>query len=323
MNGTDSISQNALSQGSGISIQNQYQMNMYGKHYKSEGLDNTANPNTTRAPANIKQERRDSNYLNDEVDSRRLKQEQDQLQMQVKKQLDMAKNKIQNQHRTGKQTQRHIPMLSREFVVRRISEGESGRLKEELKCEACGKGYKHITSLAKHLWEHTPEWQKTKNLSTSKHQHVQMLEAASILCSLTERKRLEHQKQVIQGNGSTLVPRGSVGQMQPLKQQAQSYLLLPAQLRQNYPAATVVNNGIYSRPNNYDYRGPYAESVMVHEPQNYLGTTRSAESSGSITSGTPRKASLSPEYASSDSKQDEQSGSSLSEAPNSKANRSQ
>ena len=147
-----------------------------------------------------------------------------------------------------------------------------------------------------------------------------MLEAASILCSLTERKRMEHQKQVTQGNGSMFVPRGAVGQMQPLKQQAQSYLLPPAKLRQNYPATTVVNNGIYSQPNNYDYRGPYAESVMVHEPQNYLGTTTPAESGGSITSGTPRKTSLSPEYASSNSKQDEQSASSLSEGPNSKAN---
>ncbi|KAG7905187.1 hypothetical protein KL906_005370 [Ogataea polymorpha] len=79
-----------------------------------------------------------------------------------------------------------VPMLSREFVVRRISEGETGRLKEELKCEACGKGYKHISSLAKHLWEHTPEWNMTKKLLISKHQQVQLLEAASILCSMTE-----------------------------------------------------------------------------------------------------------------------------------------
>lgn len=79
-----------------------------------------------------------------------------------------------------------VPVLSREFVARRISEGESGRLKEELKCEACGKGYKHISSLAKHLWEHTPEWNVTKKLLISKHQQVQLLEAASILVSMNE-----------------------------------------------------------------------------------------------------------------------------------------
>lgn len=80
------------------------------------------------------------------------------------------------------------PILSRDFVVRRISEGETGRLKEDIKCEACGKGYKHITSLAKHLWEHTAEWQSTKKLLISKHQQAQLLEAASILCSFSEKE---------------------------------------------------------------------------------------------------------------------------------------
>lgn len=79
-----------------------------------------------------------------------------------------------------------VPTLSREFVVRRISEGESGRLKETLNCEACGKGYKHVSSLAKHLWEHTPEWNMTKKLLISKHQQVQLLEAALILVGMNE-----------------------------------------------------------------------------------------------------------------------------------------
>jgi hypothetical protein len=79
-----------------------------------------------------------------------------------------------------------VTYLSRRFVARRISEGETGRLKEELKCQACGKGYKHISSLAKHLWEHTPEWSMTSKLLISKHQQVQLLEAASILVSLNE-----------------------------------------------------------------------------------------------------------------------------------------
>lgn len=79
-----------------------------------------------------------------------------------------------------------FPQLSRKFVARRISEGETGRLKEELKCQACGKGYKHVSSLAKHLWEHTPEWNVTSKLLISKHQQVQLLEAASILVSMNE-----------------------------------------------------------------------------------------------------------------------------------------
>lgn len=79
-----------------------------------------------------------------------------------------------------------VPTLSRNFVARRISEGETGRLKELLRCEACGKAYKHISSLAKHLWEHTPEWRMTKKLLISKHQQVQLLEAASILVNMHE-----------------------------------------------------------------------------------------------------------------------------------------
>lgn len=77
-----------------------------------------------------------------------------------------------------------LPTLLREFVRRRISEGETGRLKHELRCEACGKGYKHISSLAKHLWEHTPEWRVTRKLLMLKHQQVQLLEAASILVGM-------------------------------------------------------------------------------------------------------------------------------------------
>lgn len=77
-----------------------------------------------------------------------------------------------------------LPTLLREFVRRRISEGETGRLKHELRCEACGKGYKHISSLAKHLWEHTPEWRVTRRLLMLKHQQVQLLEAASILVGM-------------------------------------------------------------------------------------------------------------------------------------------
>ncbi|KAF3926223.1 hypothetical protein ABW20_dc0100207 [Dactylellina cionopaga] len=57
-------------------------------------------------------------------------------------------------------------------------------VKGELKCEHCGKGYKHSSCLTKHLWEHTPEWSYTSKLLISKHQQVQLLEAASILVSM-------------------------------------------------------------------------------------------------------------------------------------------
>ncbi|TQV99923.1 hypothetical protein V2A60_005341 [Cordyceps javanica] len=54
----------------------------------------------------------------------------------------------------------------------------------EVRCETCGKGYKHSSCLTKHLWEHTPEWSLTSKLLISKHQQVQLLEAASVLVAM-------------------------------------------------------------------------------------------------------------------------------------------
>ncbi|KAK6544465.1 hypothetical protein TWF694_001159 [Orbilia ellipsospora] len=70
--------------------------------------------------------------------------------------------------------------------ARRLSDGpeDGSHIKGELKCEHCGKGYKHSSCLTKHLWEHTPEWSYTSKLLISKHQQVQLLEAASILVSM-------------------------------------------------------------------------------------------------------------------------------------------
>ncbi|PVI02911.1 hypothetical protein DM02DRAFT_521813, partial [Periconia macrospinosa] len=77
--------------------------------------------------------------------------------------------------------------------VRRASEGSrlgksDGKRASgsELKCEKCGKGYKHSSCLTKHLWEHTPEWQYTSKLLISKHQQVQLLEAASVLVAMNQ-----------------------------------------------------------------------------------------------------------------------------------------
>jgi len=40
--------------------------------------------------------------------------------------------------------------------------------------------------LSKHLWEHTPEWSYTSKLLISKHQQVQLLEAASVLLTMNQ-----------------------------------------------------------------------------------------------------------------------------------------
>ncbi|KAF2463298.1 uncharacterized protein BDR25DRAFT_246127 [Lindgomyces ingoldianus] len=69
----------------------------------------------------------------------------------------------------------------------RLAKGEGKRTSgSELRCEKCGKGYKHSSCLTKHLWEHTPEWQYTSKLLISKHQQVQLLEAASVLVAMNQ-----------------------------------------------------------------------------------------------------------------------------------------
>lgn len=67
---------------------------------------------------------------------------------------------------------------------RRPSEGGDASSASSVRCRTCGKGYKHVSCLQKHLWEHTPEWSVTSRLLISKHQQVQLLEAASILVNM-------------------------------------------------------------------------------------------------------------------------------------------
>ncbi|KAI8827204.1 uncharacterized protein EV422DRAFT_563290 [Fimicolochytrium jonesii] len=51
-------------------------------------------------------------------------------------------------------------------------------------CPTCHKTYKHANCLHKHKWEHTEYWAFASQFSMSKHQQVQLLEAASILVAL-------------------------------------------------------------------------------------------------------------------------------------------
>ncbi|KAI9244728.1 hypothetical protein BY458DRAFT_529394 [Sporodiniella umbellata] len=55
------------------------------------------------------------------------------------------------------------------------------------RCHDCGKSYKHPNCLQKHRWEHSEEWELTKSLPLTKHQQVQMLEAAAILIGMDRR----------------------------------------------------------------------------------------------------------------------------------------
>lgn len=52
------------------------------------------------------------------------------------------------------------------------------------RCESCSKVYRHPSCLSKHRWEHSPHWTSSSKLLLSKHQQVQLLEAATILVHL-------------------------------------------------------------------------------------------------------------------------------------------
>ncbi|PWY91062.1 hypothetical protein BO70DRAFT_83991 [Aspergillus heteromorphus CBS 117.55] len=67
-----------------------------------------------------------------------------------------------------------------------LVKGEGKRTMADLRCDRCGKGYKHGSCLSKHMWEHNPAWAITSKLLISKHQQVQLLEAASVLVTMTE-----------------------------------------------------------------------------------------------------------------------------------------
>ncbi|KAL5366401.1 hypothetical protein BJX96DRAFT_169894 [Aspergillus floccosus] len=67
-----------------------------------------------------------------------------------------------------------------------LIKGEGKRSAPELRCDRCGKGYKHGSCLSKHMWEHDPAWAITSKLLISKHQQVQLLEAASVLVNMNQ-----------------------------------------------------------------------------------------------------------------------------------------
>lgn len=53
-----------------------------------------------------------------------------------------------------------------------------------LQCDICGKLYKHRNCLSKHMWEHHESWEHTRKVCQTKHQQVQLLEAAQVLTEI-------------------------------------------------------------------------------------------------------------------------------------------
>ncbi|CAL1711059.1 unnamed protein product [Somion occarium] len=94
--------------------------------------------------------------------------------------------------------------VKQEDVDRQVSHDSSGAGKGELsvggiiikngtgkkrgtifQCESCSKMYRHPSCLIKHRWEHSPHWREASKFLLSKHQQVQLLEAAAILSHIS------------------------------------------------------------------------------------------------------------------------------------------
>lgn len=52
------------------------------------------------------------------------------------------------------------------------------------RCEICGKSYKNRNCLLKHGWEHHDQWATSREVCASKHQQVQLMEAAQLLVEI-------------------------------------------------------------------------------------------------------------------------------------------
>ncbi|KAI8147317.1 hypothetical protein BJV82DRAFT_595090 [Fennellomyces sp. T-0311] len=96
---------------------------------------------------------------------------------------------IRNTHRAKSIESSSSSSLPNFHTIRNKRDGQ----KQLHRCEDCGKVYKHPSCLSKHRWEHSDEWELTSKLLLTKHQQVQMLEAAAILVSLDTR-RVEEEK---------------------------------------------------------------------------------------------------------------------------------
>ena len=86
-----------------------------------------------------------------------------------------------SRHRSDDESIKSSPTRSGETPSKRIRIHPSTMHQ----CEQCGKVYKHKNCLTKHGWEHHESWTITKKWCQTKHQQVQMLEAAHVLVGIS------------------------------------------------------------------------------------------------------------------------------------------
>ncbi|EHY55763.1 hypothetical protein HRR83_009201 [Exophiala dermatitidis] len=151
-----------------------------------------------------------------------------------------------------------------------LSKGEGKKSGSELRCDTCGKGYKHSSCLTKHLWEHDPAWAITSKLLISKHQQVQLLEAASVLCNMTAENMATGQSETeASGNdaseGSSASPGFSSSELQDELSSVET--TPPPMSEAAYPVPdskrfSISSNNGFSRSYRSIPSSSYAESVM-------------------------------------------------------------
>ncbi|KAI8373706.1 hypothetical protein BD560DRAFT_394100 [Blakeslea trispora] len=103
---------------------------------------------------------------------------------------------IRNANNNNRSKQQDVLSTSNNSLnTRRKSRGLSESFNGQYRCHDCGKSYKHPNCLQKHRWEHSEEWEITKKLPLTKHQQVQMLEAAAILAGINKNHRLKDEEE--------------------------------------------------------------------------------------------------------------------------------
>ncbi|KIV88545.1 hypothetical protein, variant [Exophiala mesophila] len=150
-----------------------------------------------------------------------------------------------------------------------LIKGEGKKSSSDLKCDTCGKGYKHSSCLTKHLWEHDPAWAITSKLLISKHQQVQLLEAASVLCTMNNESSVSghsenESSQIDPSEGSSGSPAFSSSEMQD---EVSSVETTPPPMSEGaYPVPTSKRFSTSSNSFSRSYRSvqssSYGESVI-------------------------------------------------------------
>ncbi|PCH38965.1 hypothetical protein WOLCODRAFT_141029 [Wolfiporia cocos MD-104 SS10] len=142
------------------------------------------------------------------------------------------------------------------------------------KCESCSKVYKHPSCLIKHRWEHSPHWREASKFLLSKHQQVQLLEAAAILSHLSPSAQggtsLPEDRSLWPSflSGGLLPPPDPANTVNAKGTASTIPLAQPAPFRasSSVPALSVLSSSARSGPRMHDYAVPATGGITQLRP---------------------------------------------------------